>query len=91
MEKLQTMVDEELLTLFNEAEEDSIMQEIVASAYLERGRKEKDTIKMARAYDRLARLFHPQKNIMFADSIIYLNEKLSHITYPIMGYMLKGN
>ena len=46
---------------------------------------------MARAYDRLARLFHPQKNIMFADSIIYLTEKLSHITYPIFGYMLKGH
>ena len=38
MEKLQTMMDEELLTLFNEAEGNSIMQEIVASAYLERGR-----------------------------------------------------
>jgi AraC-like DNA-binding protein len=62
----------------------------VARTYLNRARKEQDTIKMARGYDRLARIFHPQKNIQFADSIIYLTNNIKNITYPGLGYMIKG-
>ena len=91
MEKLQSFEDEELLTLFNEVDGDSIKQEIVARFYLERGRKEKDTIKMARGYDRLARIFNPQKNISFTDSVIELTDGISNRTYPALGYMLKGH
>ncbi|MFT5077366.1 MAG: hypothetical protein ACI9D4_001258, partial [Polaribacter sp.] len=66
-EALSKMEDEALLTLFNNVEFDSIRAEKVARTYLNRARKEQDTIKMARGYDRLARIFHPQKNIQFAD------------------------
>jgi AraC-like DNA-binding protein len=90
MEKLQLLEDEELLTLFNEVGGDSLKQEIVARVYLERGRREKDTIKMARGYDRLARIFNHKKNIMFADSVIYLTQNMSNITYPALGYIIKS-
>ncbi|MCH7785589.1 MAG: hypothetical protein IIB06_09280, partial [Bacteroidetes bacterium] len=89
-ETLQKLGDEELLSLFNEVENDSIIAEKVARVYLDRARKENDTIKMARGYDKLARIFHPEKNIQFADSIIFLTKNMDNITYPGLGYMLKG-
>ena len=87
---LKSLEDEELLSLFNEVIGDSLIAEKVARTYLERGRQEKDTIKMARGYDRLARIFNPRKNISFADSIIELTNDLNNITYPALGYMLRG-
>jgi len=87
---LQRMEDESLLEYFNKVSEDSIMAEKVARVYLERARLQEDTIKMARGYDRLARIFHPKKNLMYADSIIALTQDKSHITYPGMGYILTG-
>jgi AraC-like DNA-binding protein len=87
---LNTLEDESLLTLFDKHNGDSIVQEKIARTYLDRARNQKDTIKMARGYDRLARIFHPEKNIMFADSIIRLTEGIQNITYPAMGYIIKG-
>ncbi len=87
---LDTLEDEALLTLFNEVSEDSIEAEQVARTYLKRARLEGDTIKMARGYDRLARIFHPEKNLRFADSVIALTENNPQITYPALGYSLKA-
>ena len=89
-EQLENMKDEELLELFMEVELDSIKAEKVARTYLNRARKERDTIKMARGYDRLARIFHPEKNIAFADSVIELTKNIKNITYPALGYMIKA-
>jgi len=59
---LEKLDDEELLRLFDEVVNDSVEAETVARVYLKRAKHEKDTIKMARGYDRLARIFHPKKN-----------------------------
>jgi AraC-like DNA-binding protein len=88
--QLEKFEDEELLDYFNEVSNDSIHAELVARVYLERGRAEGDTIKMARGYDRLARIFNPSKNIQFADSVITLTKNIDHITYPALGYLIKG-
>lgn len=87
---LDSLDYEELLTEFNNYPNDSITQEIIARAYLNRAKLDRDTIKMARGYDRLARVFHPEKNIQFADSVILLTQEYNNITYPAMGYILKG-
>jgi AraC-like DNA-binding protein len=89
-ESLIKMEDEELLSLFDEVETDSIKAGIVARVYLNRAKNNKDTIKMARGYDRLARIYHFEKNLQFADSIIYLTKDIDNITYPGLGYILKG-
>jgi AraC-like DNA-binding protein len=88
--ELEQLEDEVLLEYFVEVSSDSLLGEKVARVYLDRAKREKDTIKMARGYDRLARIFHPEKNIRFADSIIYLTKDLSNITYPGLGYLIKG-
>ncbi|KAA3622506.1 MAG: AraC family transcriptional regulator [Flavobacterium sp.] len=89
-EILKTFEYEDLLSLFNEYNGDSINQEQIARTYISKARTEEDTIKMARGYDRLARIFHFEKNMMFADSVILLTDGLRHKTYPAMGYILKG-
>lgn len=89
-DRLESLEYEELLTLFDEVRNDSVPAEKVARAYLNRARKEGDTIKMARGYDRLARIFHPEKNIAFADSLIQLTKDIHHITYPALGHILKA-
>ncbi|MBX2827385.1 MAG: helix-turn-helix domain-containing protein, partial [Flavobacteriaceae bacterium] len=87
---LEGLEDEELLSLFDKVHPDTLKMEKVARTYLDRGKKEGDTIKMARGYDRLARIFSPEKNIAFADSIILLTKNQSNITYPSLGYLMKG-
>lgn len=88
---LNTLDDESLLALYDEHYGDSLVLEKIARTYLDRARKQKDTIKMARGYDRLARTFHPEKNIAFADSLIALTKDMQHITYPAQGYIIKGH
>ncbi|RDK83491.1 helix-turn-helix domain-containing protein [Marinirhabdus gelatinilytica] len=88
--RLNSLGDEALLHEYNIFYGDSIAQEKIARTYLERGRKEGDTIKMARGYDRLARIFHPEKNIRFADSILEISKNQRHKFYPAMGYLLKA-
>lgn len=88
--QLEHLEYEELLEYYDKLNYDSIQGEIVARVYLDRARNERDTIKMARGYDRLARLFHPEKNIAFADSIIDITKRTKHKTFPAMGYMLRA-
>ncbi|WP_461303025.1 helix-turn-helix domain-containing protein [Aureisphaera sp.] len=87
---LDQLQDEELLTLFDDFENDTLKQETIARTYLERGRREGDTIKMARAYDRMSFIFHTERNIAMADSVILLTKDLEHITYPAQGYLTRG-
>ncbi len=88
---LDTLEYEELLSIFDELYGDTIPQEKIARTYLNRARVENDTIKMARGYDRLARIFHPEKNIAFADSVIHLTKNIENITYPALGYIIKAS
>jgi AraC-like DNA-binding protein len=88
--ELEQLEDEALLEYFSKVSSDSLVGEQVARVYLDRGKKEGDTIKMARGYDRLARIFHPEKNIMFADSLIELTKNKKHKTYPALGYIIKS-
>ena len=58
---LNSLEYEELLTLFNDFEGDSLAQEKIARTYLERAKVDGDTVKVARGYDRLARIFQPHR------------------------------
>ena len=51
---------EELLTLFNDFESDSTVQKKIILTYRDRAREDGDTLKIARSYDRLARIFAKQ-------------------------------
>ncbi|MEZ4857799.1 MAG: helix-turn-helix domain-containing protein [Flavobacteriaceae bacterium] len=87
---LNSLEYEQLLDLFNEYENDSLSQEKIARTYLERAKRENDTIKIARGYDRLARAFSPLTNIKYADSLIEYTKGWEHIYFSSLGYILKG-
>lgn len=89
-EVLQEMEDKELLILFTEVQNDSIKAEKVAGVYLARAKKEKDTLKIANGYDKLARIFNYKKNLQYADSLISLTKNLNSQLYPGTGYLLKA-
>lgn len=81
---------EELLALYNDFESDSTTQKKIILTYRNRAEKEGDILKVARSYDRLARIFTPQKNIQYADSLIDYTKDWDNITYPAAGYLLKS-
>ena len=85
------MIDyEELLALYNDFESDSTTQKRIILTYRDRALKEGDSLKVARSYDRLARIFNPQKNIQYADSLIALTKDWNNVTYPALAHILKG-
>lgn len=89
-EALEKLEDEQLHSLFNTVASDSIKAERVARFYLRRARNEKDSIKMGMAYNKLAMIFRPKRNMQFIDSAISLTKNSSHITYPAHAYMTKA-
>ena len=81
---------EELLTLFNTFESDSITAKKIILTYRNRAIKDQDTLKIARSYDRLARIFDPETNIKYADSLLEYTNDWNHVTYPALSFILKG-
>ncbi len=84
------MDDEKLLTLFNKISTDTINAEKIVNVYLDRARKNKDTLKIARAYVRLIAISESSERLSYSDSIIYLTKNLNSKKYPTVGYILKG-
>ena len=81
---------EELLALYNDFETDSITQRKIILTYRNRAIDDGDSLKIARSYDRLARIFDPTTNIKYADTLIELTKNWDNITYPALAYILKG-
>lgn len=81
---------EELLALYNDFETDSITQRKIILTYRNRAIDDGDSLKIARSYDRLARIFDPTTNIKYADTLIELTKNWDNITYPAAGYLLKA-
>ena len=81
---------EELLTLFNTFESDSITAKKIILTYRNRAIKDQDTLKIARSYDRLARIFDPETNIKYADSLLEYTNDWNHVTYPAGAFLLKA-
>lgn len=80
---------EALKERFNAAPDDSIGQ-IYALAYLKKAKVEVDSIKIARGFDFLSRLYEPELGIALADSVIRYTKTSNHENYPAVGYLLKG-
>ncbi len=59
--------------------------------YLQRGKKRKDSIVIARAYDLLCRTVYTTKmGLRYADSCIFYSKNKKHLTYPVNGYLAKA-
>ena len=77
-EYLHQLEDEELLSLFIEKQADTAIARSIALVYLNRAKDQNDTIKIARGYDRMARMYKHEKNLIFIDSAIALTKSINH-------------
>lgn len=69
---------------------DSIKRINYATIYLRKAKKEKDTIRIAKAYSLFASNSTPKTALKYCDSIIDLTINLNHNEYPGFGYLSKG-
>lgn len=79
----------ELKELFYES--DSISKsKVYALAYLNKGKKEKNPIEVARGYKFLSLISEDSLAFKYSDSIIQVTKNLEHRSYPALGYYQKG-
>lgn len=82
--------EEKLLQIYNE-KIDGFNLEEVSLEYLKRAKRQGDSIKLARGYDLLARLYDIKTNLAYSDSIVMVSKNIvNHESYPALGYLLKG-
>ncbi|AOW21291.1 helix-turn-helix domain-containing protein [Urechidicola croceus] len=63
---------------------------VYANEYLNRAKKEKDTIKIANGFQYKSNLSDFENAIKYVDSILLYTQNIQNIDYPALGYMLKG-
>ncbi len=91
LDSLKNKSYKEIEDIFYKAqEEDTILAKKCAEIFLERGKKNKDSIDIARGYRFLAYTNNKQKALQYADSIIWVTKNSSHKSYPTRGYIFKG-
>ncbi len=91
-DSLSTKSFEELKKAFDQNKRDSINAKIYAKAYLEKGKREKDTLEIANGYNMFCSFNgnRPKIVLQFADSIIKITIGKQYARYPTRGYLSKG-
>ncbi len=71
---------------------DTIKAPQLASFYLERAKKKKDTFRIANGYSFFIQLYrNSEKELIYIDSTIYVTNKFKHNYYPTFSHYIKGN
>ncbi|MGS2763550.1 helix-turn-helix domain-containing protein [Sinomicrobium sp. M5D2P9] len=82
---------DDLNTLFYQwLPKDILTAKTIVNAYIEKARKEKDSIRMAKGYYYYATDFDAENGLRYADTIIALTEHTDDKFHPAVGYLLKG-
>jgi AraC-like DNA-binding protein len=89
-EKLQLNSYDELIALFDETVADTLNAKAIARAYIRRARKDNDSTKMARGYQRMAFVSEIEQAVTYIDSTILLSKNSRHPNFPAIGYLFKS-
>ncbi|WP_273016651.1 MULTISPECIES: helix-turn-helix domain-containing protein [Leeuwenhoekiella] len=82
--------DQELIDIYG-SNGDEFDLKLISKAYLARAKTQNDTVKIARGYDLLSRLYDMKTNLTYADSVISVSKNLKgNSSYPAIGYLLKA-
>ena len=65
-------------------------KKIYATAYLNKAKNEKDTLRMAHGYTQILSVQDPDLIITYLDSIIQITKNKNYDDYPSYGYLWKG-
>src|SRR5690606_2666926 len=69
---------------------DKIGSQIYLKSFLQKAKKENDTLKMAKAYRYYLYYTKGENTIAYSDSIINLTKSKQYELYPLLGYFYKG-
>ncbi|MEL6811131.1 MAG: AraC family transcriptional regulator [Bacteroidota bacterium] len=89
-EYLSTQSYDSLINLYDDNVEDTIIAKKIASMYIEKARKDRDSIKMARGYSRLSFVSEYPESLKYLDTTIQLSENSDHKNFPTVGYLFKS-
>ncbi len=69
---------------------DTLKIKIYSQAYLQKAKKENDTLRIAHAYSQHASISNSNTQLKYADSIFELTKNWSHYLYPSYVYLVRG-
>ena len=81
---------EELIELFDNHINDTLLATKIAKKYIEKARAQRDSTKMARGYQRLAFVATKANAIKYLDTTIALSKNSRHPNFPAVGYLFKS-
>lgn len=88
---VQNLSDEELLRRIEVYYSDTLKVKELAIEYIKRGKQKRDSIMIARGFDRLCRMRFDSTSLKYTDSILNYTRLMNHRTYPSMAYTLKAH
>jgi AraC-like DNA-binding protein len=91
IDSIKDLSFEELKRHFEKSYVDTVKDLIYANIYLEKAKKDKDTLKIADAYYFLSTFYSAEAALKYTDSIIVITKNLNgHKSYPALAYVIKG-
>ncbi|WP_435579285.1 helix-turn-helix domain-containing protein [Gilvibacter sp.] len=88
---LTSFSDEELLRRIDKYYSDTLKVKKYAAEYIRRAKVVKDSIMIARGFDRLSRMKFDKSSLKYIDSILKYTQNKEHRTYPSLAYTLKAH
>jgi len=90
VQKLQQNSYEDLIALFDETINDTLNAKAIARAYLQKAKRENDSTKIARGYQRMAYVSEIEEAVTYLDSTITFSLHSEHPNFPAIGYLFKS-
>lgn len=75
---------------FDHYSSDSIKKKVLTQ-FLQKAKREEDTLNMAHAYNLLNRMYDNHRALKYVDSLILLTKDYNDREYPAYGFLLKGS
>ncbi|SDX97049.1 AraC-type DNA-binding protein [Lutibacter oricola] len=89
-DSLKQYTYKELYSKKNENTDNPFLQDLYSFSYLNKAKKEKDSLRITYGYSQVASYQDDPLNITYLDSIIYITKKKNYDGYRSHGYLWKG-
>jgi len=89
-ESLLSQSYDSLISLYDNKVADTVVAKQIARSYIDKARKDDDSIKMARGYSRLSFVSEYEQALKYLDTTILLSENGDHKNFPTIGYLFKS-
>ena len=91
MDSISNLPYEQLDKYFEKYNIDTSIDLKYARAYLNKAKKDQDTLRIANAFFHLSRCYTDSMSLYYTDSVILFTKEKNYDLYPERGYLLKAN